>query len=306
MGDSYIFIIVREPLRIIFLPKKHETMKTLNKILVPVDFSGRSVQALGQAVDLAKKSGARLYIFHVFARPVVPEMAGGSKQDLKQAENTLLARKERSIDEGFENLHLLVPELANVPHEFSKSIGQSVAGIIEKANQLGVDLLIMATKGARGLNELWGSKTSKVVKEVHCPTLVLPDGSSLAQLSKIGFAVDYHEAYDPRSLSVLVPVAKAYQAEIHVINIAKNPETRSEREFEEAVKIHEAFAEVAHSFDYIFEKNVEKSMVNYCKNTGIGLLALVPHPRNFVTGFFKESLTNLMVNHTDFPLLVIR
>ncbi|MBT28309.1 MAG: universal stress protein UspA, partial [Thalassobius sp.] len=64
--------------------------------------------------------------------------------------------------------------------------------------------------------------------------------------------------------------------------------------------------EVSHSFDYIYHKNVEDGLVNYCKNNKIGLLTVITKSKSFFTKLFDESLTTQMVYHIDVPLLIIK
>jgi hypothetical protein len=45
---------------------------SIRRLLVPLDFSGKSRQALQYAVPIAKKFGAKIVLLHVASTPVYP------------------------------------------------------------------------------------------------------------------------------------------------------------------------------------------------------------------------------------------
>lgn len=57
-------------------------------------------------------------------------------------------------------------------------VGEPASSIIETADKMKVDAVVMSTHGRSGLGRwLFGSVTQKVVGAVHCPVLVVPNKS---------------------------------------------------------------------------------------------------------------------------------
>ncbi|MEM1135914.1 MAG: universal stress protein, partial [Bacteroidota bacterium] len=157
-------------------------MKPINNILVPIDFTETSVHALVQAINLAKKSNAKLILFHAFHRPMVPVEAE------KDIEVSFLEKRKKSINAKFEKLLEEQPELTKTPHEFHKELGVSIDCILNAIDKFNIDFILMGTKGAHGFEAIWGSKAAKVAKSAKCPVLVIPDNTEIGQIKKIGIA----------------------------------------------------------------------------------------------------------------------
>ena len=139
----------------------------IKNVLVPIDFSKRSLEAIECALPLLKQLGADLQLVHVFAPDyplasmaamplIVPELEVGSRvrRQLKD-----LARKY-SIELRRENIHALK--------------GRPFEEICHLARDRGIDLIVMSTRGNTGLKHLaLGSTAEKVVRHSHCPVLVV-------------------------------------------------------------------------------------------------------------------------------------
>jgi nucleotide-binding universal stress UspA family protein len=148
----------------------------LQRILVPLDFSGPSVEALRFALPLARQSGARIDLLHVVAPFVVPLEASDfhGKWDQYQArqERQALARLRRlaavKLDRPLRG-DVLVRE------------GSPAAVITAMAHERDSDLLVLSTQGITGLKRfLLGSTVEAVVRRAPCPALtVRPRGTML-------------------------------------------------------------------------------------------------------------------------------
>jgi universal stress protein A len=141
----------------------------LSRILVPLDFSGKSRQALDFAVPLAEEYEGKILLIHVVepaytAAPFPGEMGG------------LAADSRIAVEASKEMLSALAREL--VPRElFGKTmvrIGPAYHEIIEAADELEADLIVIATHGYTGLKHvLLGSTAERVVRHAHCPVLTV-------------------------------------------------------------------------------------------------------------------------------------
>ncbi len=129
----------------------------VDKILLPVDFSERSIGAARCAVDLARRFGARVTLLHVVptARRKPGDFAG---------ENDPLTLSQSRIQ-------LAVAEvLQAVPFRRVTLTGDPAKRIVEHARKDGAGLILMPTRGRRRWCGLFDdSITARVFRGAHCP-----------------------------------------------------------------------------------------------------------------------------------------
>jgi len=141
-------------------------MSKIQRILVPVDFSETSKQALEYAYFLANRFDAKLEVLHVW-RP--SEYAGDEMVVLTRSEPelTLSTFLRNHADQQ------LSAFLEGVPHSNRMLESGEPAQVIAKvAGEGKYDLVVMGTHGRTGLSHMMmGSVAEKVVRLAPCPVL---------------------------------------------------------------------------------------------------------------------------------------
>ena len=138
------------------------------RILVATDFTAASTPALKPALNLAKQNQAELLIAHSSAIPrslcfiVTPDPYDEwEKQCRTEAEKNMGALIMEARKQGVK-AHML--ELTGLADD----------AIVETAERLGVDLIVLGTHGRRGVARfLLGSVASQVVARARCPVLTV-------------------------------------------------------------------------------------------------------------------------------------
>jgi nucleotide-binding universal stress UspA family protein len=139
----------------------------IRNLLVPIDFSPSSLEAVEFALPLLKKFGAALHLLHVFepdyplaamaAMPlIVPELEVGRRvrRHLRDV------AKKYGIELGPRNIHALK--------------GRPFEEICRLARETGSGLVVISTRGNTGLKHLLlGSTAERVVRYSPCPVLVV-------------------------------------------------------------------------------------------------------------------------------------
>jgi nucleotide-binding universal stress UspA family protein len=143
----------------------------VKRILVPIDFSADSLQALELAVDFAQPYHAELVVLLV-VEPISfvgPDFAGAQTGALAD----LLAEQRRNAR----------AELARLEQRYFKrgvalramvATGPPAQVIVESAKDLKADFIVMATRGRTGFAHLLaGSVAERVVRTAPCPVLTM-------------------------------------------------------------------------------------------------------------------------------------
>lgn len=143
------------------------------KILCPTDLSGRSLAAVAKGVELARLCTAELVLLNVrpeFMRKEEMVMLRVSAAEFLKDESDM-AVAARKIMEA----ELATAGGEDLPHEILIREGDPHEEILEVAEQLHCDLIILTTTGRDHLLEhIKGSDAERMVAATHVPILVLP------------------------------------------------------------------------------------------------------------------------------------
>lgn len=145
-------------------------MLEIKRILAPTDFSHHAEAALKYACGLAERLGSTLHLLHVLPDvvPVGPDPMLAPTlppEYYTETENQSLEALSKAID----------PCWGHAPAiETAVRWGGAVEGIVAYANDLAVDLIVIATHGRTGLSHvLLGSVAERIVRESPCPVLTI-------------------------------------------------------------------------------------------------------------------------------------
>lgn len=153
-------------------PREEEGLppaEEIQSIMLPSDFSTAASQAAPLAVELARKTGGRLTLFHCVEQDVPPPYYAAGVTSIFELNEDILAMARDRLAE-------LIPEEYEeaVEHEFVVREGRSAQEIVDYAREAAIDLIVMATHGYSGLQQaLLGSTTDRVIRNTPCPVLVI-------------------------------------------------------------------------------------------------------------------------------------
>lgn len=272
----------------------------MKKILVPVDFSEKSNQALEVAVQTAKKNNAVLYVLHCVELPVRYTTRSTSELPealffIKLAEN---------------NIHELVQRIANqgvniVPVLETNNISDSVQEIVEKEN---IDLIIMGSTGATGAKEIFiGSNAEKVIRTAQIPVLVIKDELNVDSIQNIVFACDFSQKYD-NALKKALDFANLFEAKINLVYVNTPYQFRSSRETQKMIdKFKTKHKNLNNHEIFIYNDfRIEDGLSNFSQDHNSDMICVFPQKKNFLTSMFNGSVSEDLVNHSDKPILSIK
>ncbi|MGA3181047.1 MAG: universal stress protein [Verrucomicrobiota bacterium] len=137
------------------------------RILVATDFTAASTPALEQGLKLARQNHAELLIVHSSVTPASLSFMNADsyeeweKQCRTDAETNIGALIQEARKEGIK-AHML------------ELLGLADDAIVEAAERLEVDLIVLGTHGRRGVSRFFlGSVAAQVVARARCPVLTV-------------------------------------------------------------------------------------------------------------------------------------
>ena len=150
-------------------------MIRIENIVVPVDFSAHSHEAIETSIALAKTFGAKLHLVHAYHLPFplgTPDMIS-IPQDFAKAVRDSASRKLETILEHVTG--------EGIQGEIHVTGSAPVEAIEVTAEKVGADLIVMGTRGLTGLKHVvLGSVAERTIRTAPCPVMTVKDPSEKA------------------------------------------------------------------------------------------------------------------------------
>ena len=150
-------------------PHAASSQLPFKRILCAVDFSEWSLRALVLARSLAKESGARLTLMTVIEWPW-EETSAPVFTDLPEAQAAALAEFRRyAEDTALRRLKSICEEERGATPEIRLSHGKPAARIVQTAEDIGADLIVLGVHGRNILDiGIFGSTVNQVIRRARC------------------------------------------------------------------------------------------------------------------------------------------
>lgn len=263
----------------------------MKKIIVPVDFSDDSVNALDFAVSVAKNTDAEIMMINVIKTSRFDFFKGVENIATKGDFETLINKYG-----SFSSKIQYVIKKGKVYHE-----------IVEQAITDKAFLIIMGSHGVSGFEEVWiGSNSFRVVSEAPCPVITLRKEFQKRSINKIVLPID--TTFESRQkIPMTVEIAKLFDAEIYIRGVCINEVEN------ELLKVKKYVAQtrevilkqgVSKVFDTIVEgKNKSKMTLEYANEIGADLISIMTEQEEDFSLNLMGSFAQYMVHHSNIPIL---
>jgi nucleotide-binding universal stress UspA family protein len=180
----------------------------------------------------------------------------------------------------------------------------AVLALIEKKK---ADLVIMGTKGASGLKEIFiGSNTEKIVRGTKVPVISIPKSSKIKSIKNIVFPNSLREENEALTLAVK-SLQDFFKATLHIVFI--NTPGFFKRDYETIGRLH-TYAKrymfknyKVHVYNDISEQD---GTMNFATEIGADMIALGTHGRHGIAHLFTGSVAEDLVNHVSCPIWTLR
>lgn len=152
---------------------------TIQNILVPMDLSETSLNAMQTAVSLAKKNKANIHLLYV------DEPLSSLSDSLSES----LLSNEANMD-VLMALAGSVKQRDGLALQVAEEKGNAVECIVKTALRIDADLVVMGTHGASGFRDGFiGSTAYGAIKYSTCPVLTIPPRQKFSSFKKVLFPI---------------------------------------------------------------------------------------------------------------------
>ena len=274
----------------------------IKNILVPVDFSNNSMNAMQTAVAMAKRHDADLKLLHVFDidNNLYPEdnMGSNSKPDIAIKTLTRLAASVKSAD--------------GVNCSIAYVSGYIPNAILQTAKSENSDMIVMGKNGNSGHREMYaGTNSYDVIKKSHCPVLLVPAGKMYENFRDVLFparpVMSVFEKYD-----LIRPIIRKNKATLHLLAL-RNPDYIEElhiiSKLTEILKRQSAADHFNTTASFYFKDNkfaahvldtIQKS------DQPFDLVVITAELDNNIKDYYLGDYAQQIIHQSPIPVMVIR
>ena len=276
----------------------------MKKIIVPVDFSIHSENALKTAALLAKKTNATIIALHMLDIQEVNLSESPSYQQEKAVFFLKLAEKKISefLQKGF------LEDLEVVPFLKHYKIFSEVNQVAKEVN---ADLIVMGSHGVSGLKEFFmGSNTEKVIRFSEVPVFVVKKELKDTDFKDVVYATDFSEESIPAFKNMLKTL-DVFNAKKHILYVNLPNENFKTSPEMDAIA-HEFLIKAEGNTDrlinvnFVCERSIEKGILNFSNAVGADLITTATHGRTGLSHIFSGSISEDLSNHAALPIMTFK
>ncbi|MDX9750283.1 MAG: universal stress protein [Flavobacteriales bacterium] len=265
--------------------------RRIGTILVPYDFSECATDALRVAAGIARRSGARIDVVHLYE-----QMTDFHTENMR-------------LRDGIEARMEAVPRfpfLQGVELRKFMLRQMSLKEMFRNEHLARVDLIVMGTHGASGLKGLVGSNTQRVVRLASMPVLAVKNRVEEFAPRDVVYASNFTGA-DVERFDDLRPLIDLFDARLHLLKV--NTPQRFERS-DDTHRAMDAFVQryglERFTATVYNDLSVEQGILSFARTIDADLIAMATHGRTGLLQVMNGSLTEDIVNRTAFPVLSMR
>lgn len=276
----------------------------MKKILLPTDGTELADYAYELAHKVAQKTKASIELLSI-----VPAPAGA----VFDPQGRLLSDEGEDFSEFYTEKVALEEKLEQWTEDkpdiryTQVRIGHIEEDILSYVKNNQVDLVVMGTKGAHGINEfIHGSHTGQIVRNSPAPVLCLKCDRSGMLIKDILLLSDF-EQIEPLDLGILKHLLYAFDANLHLLRVNTPKHFATTRK---VMANMEKFVAVNGLDDAQFhlysDETVEQGIANFSMENRVDIVAIGTHQRKGFNRLFKHSVSEDIVNHLMQPVLTFR
>ncbi len=298
-------------------------MRTVTRIVCPVDFSEASDHALEHAIVLAGWYEASLVALHAY-NPILMPVSGltygetGSSLpddvELARLGDEVRGRLRQAVVDGIET-------------DVVVQIGPPTALILECAATEHADLIVMGTHGVSGFERLvLGSVTEKVLRQAGCPVLTVPprvQATSVLPFRRLLCPVDF-SGPSLAAFDFALSLAQEAEAQLTILHVVEwpvdqeplvtppfdVPEYRRAREADVRARLEQLVPAEARDWCRpslrVGHGKPYREILGVATEDRADLIVMGVHGRNALDVMLFGSTTNHVVRRATCPVLTLR
>lgn len=272
----------------------------MKEILVAVDFSKCSINALEHAITIGQRSKTDIMMVWV----------NNPSETRVILSNDLSDHLVQEVEQRFKDLiSRYRDQLSNSNIDYTIREGKVYKEIVRHAQESNNSLLVTGTHGTQGFEEFWmGSDAYKIVMAAPCPIITIREGIDIhREMKRILLPIDSSRE-TRQKVAFTAQLASFFNADVYILSLHTSNQQKLKNRVESYTK------QVA---DYLDEKglishqeslqveNITQETLGYAKEIDANLIAIMTEQEKSPSNIWLGPYAQQMVNHSPIPVLSI-
>ena len=272
----------------------------MNKtILVGIDFSACSINALEHAITIAEKASADIVMIWV-NRP-------------ENGKEIYHVDQENIVGEVINRFNNLVntykDALGQNSISFLVKAGKVYQEIVNTAEELDAFLIIVGTHGSSGFEEFWiGSNAFRIVAATERPVITIRAGVDANRtISNIVMPID-STLESRQKVPITSLIAKYFNATIHILVMHTTTIEEVRQRVDDYVQQVELYLyenQIEYVKKIIETHQITDATIEYAVNINANLISIMDEQERMPSNLWLGTFAQQMVNHSPIPVLSV-
>ncbi len=274
-------------------------ISSAKRILVPVDFSDCSKNALHYAAFIAEKLGAKIILLHALEPPFnFPAHIDGALDYLKKNAHKHLERMIDELESSVESKQLKI--------EKELVIGKTVTEIIRWIKSEEPDLVITGSgTEMRGRKMIFGSVSTDMLLKSPVPVLTVPENFAIGDFKKILFTTNY-KRNDLENLKSVSDFAKEFDGSVQIVHVSIKDDLESQIKFRGFKDLISEEKDLKNTdFKLIIDSDPFDAISELVDKEGASMIVLNRYSKNVFEKLLYKDHTKQLGVYAKTPMLVI-
>ena len=275
----------------------------MKNILLPTDFSKNALNAIIYAMEFFADLEINFFVINIqktsgyttselLTSPSSSTVYKGVLNDNKLALQELIdSLQSKYHSERFTFKGLLDFDV------FTDAIQQAVV-----SNN--IDLIIMGTNGATGAKEvIFGSNTLKVIRQVDCPLITVPEGYEFQKIKSILLSFSPEYKFEFSKIEPLIDTISIHKSKLHILEVREGTTTSKDVKIQKSIE--NQFLEFNPTYYVLEDIPIAMAISTFEQLNPINLHVMFVAKEDFISRFIFGSETSKISYASKIPMMIL-
>lgn len=269
------------------------------RIVVGIDFSECSLNALQNAVLIAKRAKAGISMVWANHLDYSKEIFALEPENLQEEVRKRFAALVKKYS----------PDLKEAGIDYYIEKGKVYKAICDVSRRIDAFLIVVGTHGSSGFEEFWiGSNANRIVSASNLPIITIRAGvDPSGEIKTIVMPLD-STPVTRQKVPISALMAKYFDAEIHIVGLYTSIQDDIRyriRNYVEQTETYFKENKIRFRSVYLEADNITETVIDYAKKAQANLITIMTEQETTTANLWLGPYAAQMVNHSPIPVLSV-